>query len=92
MESNRSVLVVFISGIAASLLGLSEAGADPTSPSLLTEATVTELRGLYKQLIDAENSHDITAVRPMVCPRRPSPFWRRKACQAIPRRYTAAAL
>jgi hypothetical protein len=66
MESNRSVLVVFISGIAASLLGLSEAGADPTSPSLLTEATVTELRGLYKQLIDAENRHDITAVRPMV--------------------------
>jgi hypothetical protein len=48
MESNRSVLVVFISGIAASLLGLSEAGADPTSPSLLAEATVTELRGLYK--------------------------------------------
>ena len=55
-----------IAGIATSLLGLAKAGVDPTGLSLLTESTVIELRGLYKQLIDAENRHDIAAVRPMI--------------------------
>jgi hypothetical protein len=66
MKSNRSVLVVIIAGTATSLFNFSNVGADPTSPDVLTEATVTELRGLYKQLIDAENRHDIAAVRPLV--------------------------
>lgn len=63
---NRSVQAVMIAGIATSLLGLARAGVDPKGLSLLTESTVIELRGLYKQLIDAENRHDIAAVRPMI--------------------------
>ena len=66
MISNRSVLVAIIAGIATSLFGLSNTEADPTGSGPLTEATVTELRGLYEQLIDAENRHDISAVRPIV--------------------------
>ena len=66
MNSYRGVIVVIIVGIATSLFNSSKAGADPASQDALTAATVTELRGLYKQLIDAENRHDIAAVRPMV--------------------------
>lgn len=67
MKESRSALLAIIAAIAASLFGLPKAlAADPeTSPSL-TESTITELRGLYKQLIDAENRHDIAAVRPLL--------------------------
>lgn len=64
---NLIVMIAVIAGIATSLLSLSKAlQADPTSPAPLTEAAMTELRGLYKQLIDAENRHDIAAVRSFV--------------------------
>jgi hypothetical protein len=67
MRSHRSGLVVMVASIAASLFGLPkalQAGSPSSTP--LTEATMTELRGLYKQLIDAENRHDIAAVRSFV--------------------------
>jgi hypothetical protein len=70
MRSHRSGLVVMvasIASIAASLFGLPKAlRAGSPSSTPLTEATMTELRGLYKQLIDAENRHDIAAVRSFV--------------------------
>jgi len=67
MKNNRSVLVGMIAGIAASFCGIPETlVAEPPSPMPLSEATRTELRGLYKQLIDAENRHDVAAVRPLV--------------------------
>jgi hypothetical protein len=68
MRNHRSALVVtVVAGIATSLFGLPKLlQASPASSTLLTEATATELRGLYKQLIDAENRHDISAVRSFV--------------------------
>jgi hypothetical protein len=69
MKRNRSVLVVVVGivGIATSLFGLPKTlQAGPTTPTPLTEATMNELRGLYKRLIDAENRHDVAAVRSFV--------------------------
>jgi hypothetical protein len=69
MKRNRSVLVVVVGivGIATSLFGLPRTlQAGPTTPTPLTEATMNELRGLYKRLIDAENRHDVAAVRSFV--------------------------
>jgi len=70
MKRHWSVLIVVvagITGIATSLFGLSKTlQAGPTTPTPLTEATINEIRGLYKQLIDAENRHDIAAVRSFV--------------------------
>ncbi len=60
-------MVVAIAGIASSLIALPKVlHAGPTTPAPLSKATITELRGLYKQLIDAENRHDIAAVRSLV--------------------------
>ena len=70
MKRDRNGLIAMVAGIAGivtSFFGVPKAlQAGSTSPTPLTEATVTELRGLYKQLIDAENRHDIAAVRPLV--------------------------
>jgi hypothetical protein len=67
MKRYWSVLVVVLAGIATSLFGLPKTlQAGPTTPTPLTEATINEIRGLYKQLIDAENRHDIGAVRSFV--------------------------
>jgi hypothetical protein len=60
-------MVASIASIATSLFGLPkalQAGSPSSTP--LTEATMNELRGLYKHLIDAENRHDIAAVRSFV--------------------------
>ena len=70
MKRQWSVLIVVVAGmtgIATSLFGLSKTlQAGPTAPAPLNEATINEIRGLYKQLIDAENRHDIAAVRSFV--------------------------
>jgi hypothetical protein len=67
-QSLRSMLVViwftlFLSGFARSESSeaSSPSGADP-----LTHQTRQELRALYKQLIDAENRHDLDAVKPLL--------------------------
>ena len=39
------------------------AGAEPQASGLPSEATQKTLRTLYRQLIDAENAHDIVAVK-----------------------------
>lgn len=62
-----SAMVAAIAGVAALLFAPPKAlHAGPTTPAPLSKATITELRGLYKQLIDAENRHDIAAVRSLV--------------------------
>src|SRR5262249_43554076 len=67
MKRHQSALVFSIAVIATSLSGLPMAhGGDPTSSVSLNKATMTELHKLYKQLIDAENRHDIAAVRSLV--------------------------
>src|SRR5215469_7814848 len=67
MKRRRSVLVVLVAGIATSLFVLPKTlQADPTTPTPFTETARNELRGLYKGLIDAENRHDIAAVRSFV--------------------------
>jgi hypothetical protein len=69
MKRNRNVPVVVagIVGIATALFGLPKTlQAGPTTPTPLTEVTMNELRGLYKRLIDAENRHDVAAVRSFV--------------------------
>src|SRR6516225_686092 len=69
MKRHRSVLVIVagIVGIATSFFGLPKIlPASPATPTPRTEATINELRGLYKRLIDAENRHDIAAVQSFV--------------------------
>jgi hypothetical protein len=43
-----------------------QTNAPSTNAEPLDAATLDELRGLYKQLIDAENDHDLKAVRRLV--------------------------
>jgi hypothetical protein len=60
----QSLVRIFVwsLGAMAMLIGTPEmASADP-----LDTASLTDLRQLYKQLIDAENAHDIKAVAPFV--------------------------
>jgi hypothetical protein len=48
-------------------LAVSDAAQGPAkSQSLLSADDEAELRALYRRLIDAENRHDIAAVRPLV--------------------------
>jgi len=57
-----------IAAIAGTLINASTVRADDTAPSttVFSAATLNEIRGLYRGLIDAENRHDIAAVRRFV--------------------------
>ncbi len=54
-------LVVALAGILASLSNPAAAATQP-----LDAASLRDIDGLYRRLIEAENRHDLKAVRPMV--------------------------
>jgi len=51
---------------ALALIASPAAAASPTDADPLDQASRDGVRALYKQLIDAENRHDLSAVRPLV--------------------------
>jgi hypothetical protein len=51
---------------AVSIIAVLASPAMAADPGPIDAATAQELRGLYKQLIDAENAHDIAAVQRLV--------------------------
>ena len=62
---------IFLGAVAllASFVSARPASAGPAEPAYvepLDTATLDRLKALYKQLIDAENRHDLATVRPMV--------------------------
>ena len=62
---------IFLGAVAllASFVPARPASASPAEPAYvepLNTATLDRLKALYKQLIDAENRHDLATVRPMV--------------------------
>jgi hypothetical protein len=64
----RNALAIGFAAIAATLMDNSEARAGDANPraARLSEAASSEIHGLYRELIDAENRHDIAAVRRFV--------------------------
>jgi hypothetical protein len=60
-----SITVITATAIAVSSPALPASGEQAFRPPL-NEATLSELRDLYKKLIDAENLHDLGAVRSML--------------------------
>src|ERR1700678_3496975 len=57
---------ITLSAVAASLFVGMGSSASASDPAPISAATETELRAIYKRLIDAENAHDIAAVRAFV--------------------------
>ena len=57
---------ILLLAIAASLLVSMESSVRAADPTPISAATEKELRSIYKRLIDAENAHDIAAVRGFV--------------------------
>lgn len=68
MSRHRNALTIGFVVIAASLINIPTPQATEAnwSAALLSEAALNEIRGLYRELIDAENRHDIAAVRRFV--------------------------
>jgi hypothetical protein len=62
--SNAARLSAMLSALA--LLACPAAAAAPTDADPLDQASRDRVRALFKQLIDAENRHDLNAVRPLV--------------------------
>ena len=68
------VPIYIIICLAAVIISVQLAAADSTNQTIahtsyiepLDATTLKELRALYKQLIDAENRHDLAAVRPLL--------------------------
>lgn len=70
---SKSAIVLALSAILVFQLPSQAQAASSAQPEILgvssdplDPATLDSLRALYKKLIDAENRHDIAAVRPMV--------------------------
>jgi len=63
----RRALSIFAASMIGALTSCSVAlaGSQPTTPPLDAD-TITQINRLYRQLIEAENRHDLAAVRPMV--------------------------
>jgi hypothetical protein len=60
-------LVLSLASVQPALAAPAEpTAAPPAKGEPLDGATLAELKALYKQLIDAENRHDLAAVRPLV--------------------------
>jgi len=68
MNYQRTALTIGFAAIAATFINIPTAPAADANPpaALLSEATLNELHGLYRELIDAENRHDIDAMRRFV--------------------------
>ena len=68
MNRHRNALAIRFAAIAAALMIDPSARAADANPGAvpLSEAASREIHGLYRQLIDAENRHDIAAVRRFV--------------------------
>ena len=65
--NSRNTLAISFAAIVATLMNdpMQAADANPqTAP--ISKATLGEIRALYRELIDAENRHDIAAVRRFV--------------------------
>jgi hypothetical protein len=62
--SNAARLSAMLTALA--LLVCPAAAASSADADPLDQATRDEVRALFKQLIDAENRHDLSAVRPLV--------------------------
>jgi hypothetical protein len=63
----RRTLSIFAASMIGALTSCSVAlaGAQPTTQPLDAD-TITQINQLYRQLIEAENRHDLAAVRPMM--------------------------
>ena len=59
-----TVIATFISTLASFSAPLADPQSNATQP--LDEDTIAQINQLYRRLIDAENRHDLAAVRPMV--------------------------
>src|SRR5215469_2150566 len=66
--NRRNVLAISFAAIAAALISDPVVRAADGNPQAapLNEAAFSEIHGLYRELIDAENRHDIAAVRRFV--------------------------
>jgi hypothetical protein len=65
--NRQNVLAISFAAIAATLMNDPVQAADANPQAVpLSEATLSEIRALYRELIDAENRHDIAAVRRFV--------------------------
>jgi hypothetical protein len=62
-----TLLAMFFAAILSGAVRSQERAASiPSTKDPLTYQTRRELRGLYKRLIDAENRHDLDAVKPLL--------------------------
>ena len=59
-------IYILLSAIVASAFASAGSSAVASDPGTISATTEQELRSIYKRLIDAENAHDIAAVRTFV--------------------------
>jgi len=65
--NSRNTLAISFAAIVPTLMNDPMQAADANPQTVpLSEATLSEIRALYRELIDAENRHDIAAVRRFV--------------------------